>query len=49
MFVKHTYSAVTGMTGLPKLMCGSQRIPGEQGQVGSGWTILTRREKEMRY
>lgn len=35
-----TYSTVTGMTGLPELVCGCQRIPGEQGEVGSRWTIL---------
>lgn len=37
-----TYSAVTGVTGLSKLMCGSQRVPGEQSQVGSCWTVLSK-------
>lgn len=44
--VIQTYSAVTGMTGLPKLVCGSQRIPGEQRQVGPCWTILKKKSRK---
>lgn len=40
-----TYSAVAGVTRLSELMWGRQRIPGQQRQVGSRWTIL--REKEI--
>lgn len=35
-----TYSTVAGVTSLSKFVWGRQRIPGQQRQVGSRWTIL---------
>lgn len=43
--VEPTYSAVTGVTGLSELMCGRQRIPGKQRQVGPCRAILRDREE----